>query len=98
MTGIFSSAEDAEAAMQPGWCVLQDGVPMIMSEFEKAYVIISVPPSCRAAIPGQFKALIDRCRPWCSAHEPHAQDSAWKAGLYGRPADRPGNEGMHPDY
>ena len=29
-----------------------------------------------ADIPGQFKAFIDRCTPWCNTHEPHAKISS----------------------
>ena len=31
-------------------------------------------------IPGQFKAFIDRCTPWCNTHEPHATISRGKKG------------------
>ena len=42
--------------------------------------IISVSPSYWADIPGQFKAFIDRCTPWCNTHEPHATLSLGKKG------------------
>lgn len=61
-------------------CVLQDDVPEIMSEFEKADIIVSVSPSYWADIPGQFKAFIDRCTPWCNTHEPHASIPRGKRG------------------
>jgi len=31
-------------------------------------------------VPGQFKAFIDRCTPWCNTHEPHATIGAGKKG------------------
>ncbi|WP_334303709.1 hypothetical protein [Butyrivibrio fibrisolvens] len=34
--------------------------------------MVSVSPSYWADIPGQYKAFIDRCTPWCDTHEPHA--------------------------
>ena len=42
--------------------------------------IICVAPSYWADIPGQFKAFIDRCTPWCNTHEPHAAISSGKKG------------------
>ncbi len=53
-------------------CVIDDDIRLIISEFEKADIILSVAPSYWADIPGQFKAFIDRCTPWCNTHEPHA--------------------------
>jgi len=61
-------------------CVLNDDVDRIMDEMERADVIVSVAPSYWADIPGQFKALIDRCTPWCNTHEPHAALSKGKKG------------------
>ena len=51
-----------------------------MNEFEWADIIICVSPSYWADIPGQFKAFIDRCTPWCNTHEPHASISSGKRG------------------
>ena len=61
-------------------CVLNDDIPLIINEFEWADIIISVAPSYWADIPGQFKAFIDRCTPWCNTHEPHAKISSGKKG------------------
>lgn len=61
-------------------CIQNDDIPVIMSEYEWADVIVSVSPSYWADIPGQFKAFIDRCTPWCNTHEPHASVSAGKKG------------------
>ena len=44
-------------------------------------VIVSVSPSYWADIPGQFKAFIDRCTPWCDTHEPHASIREGKRGF-----------------
>ncbi len=62
-------------------CVLNDDVDKIMEDFERADVIVSVSPSYWADIPGQFKAFIDRCTPWCNTHEPHAELSPGKKGF-----------------
>ena len=61
-------------------CILDDDIPLIMKEFDQADVIICVSPSYWADIPGQFKAFIDRCTPWCNTHEPHAAIAAGKKG------------------
>lgn len=61
-------------------CVQDDDVTKIMEQFEWADIIISVSPSYWADIPGQFKAFIDRCTPWCNTHEPHAAISSGKRG------------------
>ena len=53
---------------------------LLIKEFEKADIIISVAPSYWADVPGQFKAYIDRCTPWCNTHEPHASLSKGKKG------------------
>ena len=61
-------------------CVMEDDVAKIMDEFEAADIIVSVSPSYWADIPGQYKAFIDRCTPWCNTHEPHASLSSGKKG------------------
>ena len=61
-------------------CVQKDDVDQIIAQYEWADIIISVSPSYWADIPGQFKAFIDRCTPWCNTHEPHARLSAGKVG------------------
>ena len=62
-------------------CVQSDDIDRIMAEFETADVIVCVSPSYWADIPGQFKAFIDRCTPWCNTHEPHATISKGKKGF-----------------
>ena len=61
-------------------CIQNDDIPIIINEFEWADVIVSVSPSYWADIPGQYKAFIDRCTPWCNTHEPHASLSKGKKG------------------
>ena len=61
-------------------CIQRDDVDQIIDEFEWADLIVSVAPSYWADIPGQFKAFIDRCTPWCNTHEPHAKLCAGKKG------------------
>lgn len=61
-------------------CVQKDGVDEVMEQYEWADVIISVAPSYWADVPGQFKAFIDRCTPWCNTHDPHARLSGGKKG------------------
>lgn len=61
-------------------CIQNDDVNKIIEWYEWADIIISVSPSYWADIPGQFKAFIDRCTPWCNTHKPHAQISSGKKG------------------
>jgi len=61
-------------------CIQKDDVDLLMNEFERADIILSVSPSYWADIPGQFKAFIDRCTPWCNTHEPHSSISPGKKG------------------
>lgn len=61
-------------------CVQHDGVDRIMERFAWADAIVAVSPSYWADVPGQFKAFIDRCTPWCNTHEPHAKLSGGKKG------------------
>lgn len=63
-----------------GVCVQHDGVDSLMERYERADVVVSVSPSYWADIPGQFKAFIDRCTPWCNTHEPHASLRGGKRG------------------
>ncbi len=61
-------------------CVQHDDVPTLMDELDRADIIVCVSPSYWADIPGQFKAFIDRCTPWCNTHEPHAKLKTGKRG------------------
>ncbi len=53
---------------------------LLMDELARADLILSVSPSYWADIPGQFKAFIDRCTPWCNTHEPHQTIPSGKKG------------------
>ena len=61
-------------------CIQNDDVDKIIEQYEWADIVISVAPSYWADIPGQFKAFIARCTPWCNTHEPHAKISSGKKG------------------
>lgn len=61
-------------------CIQNDDVPKVIAHYEWADSILSVSPSYWADIPGQFKAFIDRCTPWCNTHEPHAVIGSGKKG------------------
>lgn len=61
-------------------CIQDDDIDKIIEQYEWADIIVSVAPSYWADIPGQFKAFIDRCTPWCNTHEPHAKISSGKKG------------------
>ena len=65
---------------QTGECVMHDDAERLMREFEQADTVICVSPSYWADVPGQFKAFIDRCTPWCNTHEPHASIPTGKKG------------------
>ena len=76
----FSFCKGCRTCHTTAECVMDDDVTKIMSEFDSADVIVSVSPSYWADIPGQYKAFIDRCTPWCNTHEPHAKISSGKKG------------------
>lgn len=61
-------------------CVQEDDAPKLMAQYEWADAIISVSPSYWADVPGQFKAFIDRCTPWCDTHQPHASIGGGRRG------------------
>lgn len=61
-------------------CVQHDDVTAVLEEFDRADIIICVSPSYWADVPGQFKAFIDRCTPWCNTHEPYAKLKSGKRG------------------
>lgn len=76
-------------------CVQKDDIPVIIHEFEWADIIVSVSPSYWADIPGQFKAFIDRCTPWCNTHEPHAALNGGKKGFSIALRTGPDRNGVH---
>ena len=76
----FSFCRGCRSCHLSAKCILEDDVPAVMEEFDRADIIVCVSPSYWADIPGQFKAFIDRCTPWCNTHEPHASIAAGKKG------------------
>ena len=76
----FGFCKGCRSCHKTAKCVQQDDIPVLLGEFERADVIVSVSPSYWADIPGQFKAFIDRCTPWCNTHEPHDRISGGKRG------------------
>ncbi len=78
----FAFCKGCRACHKTASCVMDDASVIcdIMNEFDGADVIVSVAPSYWADIPGQYKAFIDRCTPWCNTHKPHASIMSGKKG------------------
>ena len=76
----FSFCKGCRSCHETARCVQSDDIDRIMEEFDSADIIVSVAPSYWADSPGQFKAFIDRCTPWCNTHEPHAAIKSGKKG------------------
>lgn len=78
----FAFCKGCRACHKTASCVMSDAsvIRDIMNEFDEADIIVSVAPSYWADIPGQYKAFIDRCTPWCNTHEPHATIKSGKKG------------------
>lgn len=76
----FSFCKGCRTCHTTAKCVMEDDVALIMEELADADAVVSVSPSYWADIPGQFKAFIDRCTPWCNTHEPHAKIPGGKKG------------------
>ena len=76
----FSFCRGCRACHTAARCTMDDDVSRLMAEFDWADIILCVSPSYWADIPGQFKAFIDRCTPWCNTHEPHLSLSGGKKG------------------
>ena len=78
----FAFCKGCRSCHKTAKCVMSDApvIQSIMAEYDNADIIISVSPSYWADIPGQFKAFIDRCTPWCNTHEPHATIKSGKKG------------------
>ncbi len=78
----FSFCRGCRSCHNTAKCVMSDApvIQSIMDEFDNAGIIVSVSPSYWADVPGQFKAFIDRCTPWCNTHEPHASIKRGKKG------------------
>ena len=76
----FSFCKGCRSCHSSASCVLSDDVELLMGELAQADIIVCVSPSYWADVPGQFKAFIDRCTPWCNTHEPHRTIPAGKKG------------------
>ena len=78
----FAFCKGCRACHKTASCVMSDASVIydIINEFDEADIIVSVAPSYWADIPGQYKAFIDRCTPWCNTHEPHATIKPGKKG------------------
>ena len=76
----FAFCKGCRSCHKTAECVQHDDVDALMDEFSRADIIVSVSPSYWADIPGQFKAFIDRCTPWCNTHEPHRTIPSGKKG------------------
>ena len=77
----FEFCKGCRSCHKTAKCIMHDDVINILNEFNAADIIICVSPSYWADIPGQFKAFIDRCTPWCDTHEPHATIKEGKKGI-----------------
>ena len=76
----FSFCQGCRRCHETAQCFQQDDVLKLMDAFDQADIIVCVSPSYWADVPGQFKAFIDRCTPWCNTHEPHARIAPGKKG------------------
>ena len=76
----FAFCKGCRSCHSSASCVLSDDVELLMDEFAKADIVVCVSPSYWADVPGQFKAFIDRCTPWCNTHKPHRTIPAGKKG------------------
>ena len=77
----FSFCKGCRSCHTTAKCIQKDDLNQLIKHYEWADIIISVSPSYWADIPGQFKAFIDRCTPWCNTHEPHASIGKGKNGF-----------------
>lgn len=76
----FGFCKGCRACHSTAKCIQSDDFGKLIGQFEQADIIIMVSPSYWADVPGQFKAFIDRCTPWCNTHQPHASLSKGKKG------------------
>ncbi len=65
----FSFCKGCRTCHNTAECIQKDDIPSIMNEFE------------RADVPGQFKAFIDRCTPWCTHTSPMRRSAAEKEDM-----------------
>ena len=76
----FTFCKGCRSCHKTAECIQHDDAEVLMDEFARADIIVSVSPSYWADIPGQYKAFIDRCTPWCNTHEPHKTIPSGKKG------------------
>ncbi len=76
----FTFCKGCRSCHKTAECIQNDDVNVLIDELSRADIIVSVSPSYWADIPGQFKAFIDRCTPWCNTHEPHKTIPSGKKG------------------
>ena len=76
----FDFCKGCRSCHETAECVWHDDVEILMNEIAEADVIVSVSPSYWADVPGQFKAFIDRCTPWCNTHDPYQKIPSGKKG------------------
>lgn len=76
----FGFCKGCRSCHRTAECIQHDDADKLIALYEWADCIISVSPSYWADVPGQFKAFIDRCTPWCNTHEPHASIGKGKKG------------------
>ncbi len=93
----FSFCKGCRSCHKTARCVIDDDVPLLLDEFERADVIVCVSPSYWADVPGQFKAFIDRCTPWCNTNEPHASNKPRQKGILRCASYRSEHEGVWQD-
>ena len=77
---VFGFCEGCRNCWETGECVQHDDVVEMVEEYDKADIIVTVSPSYWGDVPGQFKAFIDRCSPWCHTKGEHAGISSCKKG------------------
>lgn len=77
---VINFCKGCRTCLKTAKCIQHDDINMVMEQFEWANIIVSVTPSYWADIPGQFKAFIDRCTPWCNTLEHHGPISSGKKG------------------
>lgn len=77
---VISFCRGCRVCHETAQCVMTDDLSRLIAQYEWADIIVSVAPSYWADVPGQFKAFIDRCTPWCNTHEPHASIGRGKKG------------------
>ncbi len=76
----FSYCKGCRVCHNTAKCVQRDDVEYLMRKLAENDILVLVSPSYWGDVPGQFKAFIDRCTPWCNTHEPYAELPRGKKG------------------